>query len=154
MGRPVVTVKGLEVEQFSGEPLEALKASFGVWVNVQSALEKLTTWVSKKGKKPQPTPTQSGRGFPRFWNLFAYLLPRKVRERVYEPAHQELLEDYLTARKKYRTKWSRRWLTFCFTFRTVLMVLDSFRAMLGDHVVDFLVRLLPEALRQWWVRKP
>src|SRR6266545_2161218 len=58
---------------------------------------------------------------PRFWRLFSYLLPRKTRERVFEPAYQELLEDYLTTHGKYRTKWAKRWLTFCYTFRTVVM---------------------------------
>jgi len=68
-------------------------------------------------------------GFPRLWSLFPYLLPREVRERVYEPAHQELLEDYTLAYRKYRTKWSRRWLSFCFTVRTAMMWAESLRVM-------------------------
>jgi hypothetical protein len=67
--------------------------------------------------------------FPRSWSLFAFLLPREVRERVYEPAHQELLEDYTLARRSYRTKQARRWLTFCFTVRTAMMWAESLRVM-------------------------
>jgi hypothetical protein len=71
--------------------------------------------------------------FPRVWSLFAYLLPRAVRERVYEPAHQELLEDYLTARRSYRTKRARRWLTLCFTVRTAVMWGQSLGAWMGER---------------------
>jgi hypothetical protein len=71
-------------------------------------------------------------GFPRIWALFAYLLPKAIRESAYEPSRQDLLEDYLLARRSYRTKWARRWLAFCFTFRTAVLVIQSLRAMLGE----------------------
>lgn len=77
-------------------------------------------------------------GFPRCWSLFGYLLPRETRVRVFEPRQQELLEDYTLARRFYRTRWARRWLVFCFTFRTALMVLECFRAMAVDKMF-------------WWV---
>ncbi len=77
-------------------------------------------------------------GFPRFWSLFGYLLPRETRVRVFDPRQQELLEDYTLARRSYRTIWARRWLVFCFTFRTALMVLECFRAMAVDKMF-------------WWV---
>jgi hypothetical protein len=91
-------------------------------------------------------------GLPRFWRLFSYLLPRKTRDRVFEPNYQELLEDYLT-RGKYRTKWAKRWLAFCFTFRTILMVLGCFRAMLADKAIALLARLVPEPLKRWWLSR-
>jgi hypothetical protein len=59
-------------------------------------------------------------------------LPRKVRDEVYEPYHQELLEDYLLTRKKYRTRLARRWLTFAFTVRTALVVIQCLYVMLGE----------------------
>jgi hypothetical protein len=74
-------------------------------------------------------PAISPPSFPRIWALFAYLLPREIRERVYEPAHQELLEDYLEARRRFRTKGACRWLTFCFTVRTAMMWAESLRVM-------------------------
>src|SRR5262245_53875819 len=41
--------------------------------------------------------------YPRIWSLIPYLFSRRIRKQVYEPAQQELLEDFLTARKKHRT---------------------------------------------------
>jgi len=76
--------------------------------------------------------------FPRFWDLFAYLLPSKIRAQAYEPALQELREDYLVARRRYRTNSSRRWLTLCFTVRTALLVVQSFRVLVGDRALRFL----------------
>jgi hypothetical protein len=69
---------------------------------------------------------------PRLWALFPFILPRNVRERVYEPAHQEVLEEYIKARK-YRTKWAGRWITFAFTIKTIRMVCQSLNACIGDQ---------------------
>ena len=88
--------------------------------------------------------------FMAVWKNFSYLLPRKTRERVFEPAYQDLFADHLETRRK-RGKWFRRWLTFCFVFRTVLMVGDCFRALLADRGLRFLTSLLPEPLKRWWV---
>jgi hypothetical protein len=88
--------------------------------------------------------------FARFLDLFSYLLPRKTRERVFEPAREELLEDYLTSYSHYRTLWARRWLTFCFTFRTAWMVADCIRVMLISPLGRFLLLLIPAAVRRWW----
>lgn len=105
--------------------------------------------------KPRSDLTREGvqkapRGFRRFWELFSYILPHRVRERVFEPAFNELLEDYLEIRGRYRTRWAKRWLTVAFTFRTVLMVADCIRAILADRAVRFISRLLPEPLKHWW----
>lgn len=70
--------------------------------------------------------------FPRFWSLFPIILPRSVRIRVYDPAHQELLEDYLLDRKRFRTKRAKRWVTFSYTLKTAVMVGQSLNAWLGD----------------------
>lgn len=81
-------------------------------------------------------------GWPRFWELFGFLLPRKTREKVYDEIRNELLEDYYYTRKKYRTKWARRWLTLCFTFRTFLVIGDCWRVLLGAGVAKALLGLL------------
>jgi hypothetical protein len=78
-------------------------------------------------------------GFPRVWKLFAFALPREIRTRVFEPAHQELLEDYIIAQGLYQAKWPRRWLILCFSIRTILMVLDSLRAMLGAKLLKLAI---------------
>jgi hypothetical protein len=102
-------------------------------------------------KSRQPATSSAGpAGFPRFWELFGYLLPRKTRERVYEPVHQELLEDYFTACPKYPVGLPRSWLSFCFTFRTMLLVADCFRALATDRAAQFVLRLIPGTVKQWW----
>lgn len=84
--------------------------------------------------------------WPRFWELFGYCLPKKTRDKVYEPGRNELLEDYLLARK-YRTKWARRWLTFCFTFRTALLIADCWVVLARDKAVKVLLGLIPWLLK-------
>lgn len=64
--------------------------------------------------------------WPRFWDILAFALPKKIREQVYEPYQNELLEDYLLA-KKFKGKWARRWIALCFSVRTVIAILASFR---------------------------
>ena len=89
--------------------------------------------------------------FPRIWELFAFVLPKKFRERVYEPAHQELLEDYLLVRQKYRTKGARRWLAFCFCWRTFWLVVQCFQAVFADKALRGLATLIPEQIKRWWL---
>ncbi len=86
----------------------------------------------------------------RLWKLFSFILSRRTRERVFEPAYQDMLADHLES-KKYRTKWARRWLTFCFALRTVLMVGDCLRAVAADKALIALARMIPEPLRRWWL---
>lgn len=74
-------------------------------------------------------------GLPRYWKLFSYILPHNTRKRVFEPAYQEMFEDYLETRGKYRTKWAKRWLAFTYTVRTAFMVLDCFRALVAHKVL-------------------
>ncbi len=101
-------------------------------------------------KSSQKRPEEIFSGFPRFWELFSYILPHGVRKRVFEPAFNEMIEDYLETRGRYRTRWAKRWLTFAFTFRTALMVFDCFRALLTHRAFRFVSHLLPEPIRSWW----
>ena len=73
----------------------------------------------------------SGSGFPRVWQLFPFLLPPSVRERIYEPAHEELKEDYLRARAICAGRYSRAWVAFCFTIRTAGLFAGSLWAAVG-----------------------
>jgi hypothetical protein len=88
-------------------------------------------------------------GFPRAWRLFSFILPRATRERVFQPVYQELLIDYLEARRECNTPRSRRWLTFCFGVKTVLMVVGCLRAWARDATVGRLLSFLPASIRQW-----
>jgi hypothetical protein len=87
--------------------------------------------------------------WPRWWRLFSFVLPRSTRDRVFEPSFQELMEDYLATRGAYRTKWARRWLKFCFTLRTALMVGSCLRAWITDRGVAALLWFLPGPVREW-----
>ncbi len=89
--------------------------------------------------------------WPRVWELLGYLLPWKVREKVYEPGHHELLEDYILTNRKYHAKWAKRWLGFCFTLRTLLLVLDCWRVLMADKGIQLLQKMIPEAIRRWWL---
>jgi len=90
-------------------------------------------------------------GPPRFWNLFGYVFSHRIKSRIFEPALNEMIEDYLLARKDCRTQWARRWLNFCFNFRMVLTVLECFRVVIADRAFRSLARLLPEPIRRWWM---
>ena len=107
--------------------------------------------------KPAPAQRPAVSGFPRFWNLFPVILPRSVRERIHDPAAEELKEDFIVARSKFRTKWARRWVTFAFTARTIALVWQSLWAVaggafrkfaLGAAAVVFGPRAV-EAAREW-----
>jgi len=86
--------------------------------------------------------------FPRAWALVPFILPRKVRLEVYEPACEELKEDYLEARRLARTKGARRWLAFAFTVRTIGLVLGSLHAAVGDRIMAFVWKVAGEATKR------
>ena len=89
-------------------------------------------------------------GFPRFWELFGFLLPRRARQRFFTPAHHALLEDYLATReKRFRTPWARRWLNFCFTFHTFLLVLQCCKEIVCGGALAMLLYLTPPAVKEW-----
>lgn len=78
--------------------------------------------------------------FPRFWGLLAFLLPASVRRQSFDPSLEELKGDFLVARRRYRTKRAGAWLTFCFTIRTAILVIQSLRAWIGDRGMKLLGR--------------
>lgn len=106
----------------------------------------------KRRRKVRLVPIVRWPGFPRVWELLGFLLGRTIRERIYTPIHHELLEDYLLA-KRYRTKGARRWLAFCFTLRTLVLLAECVRAALADKGARLLLKLMPEPLREWWATK-
>jgi hypothetical protein len=71
--------------------------------------------------------------FPRIWWLLGFLLPRRVRQEVFEPAQEEMKEDYLRALRPLRTCGEARWLTMCFSFHTLVVVFQSAGAAIGDR---------------------
>jgi hypothetical protein len=79
--------------------------------------------------------------FPRLWSLLPFALSRKTRERVYEPAHQELLEDYIRACSLKGGRGLKRWLIICFTIRSIVMVGQCIAASMGDKGLRLLKRV-------------
>ena len=65
-------------------------------------------------------------GFPQFWDLFQFFLPASIRNSAYEPSYNELLEDYVIARRS-KSSGAIRWLSFCFTIRAGFMVFMCLR---------------------------
>lgn len=94
-----------------------------------------------QGHAPANPPSKSG--WRLVWGLLGYCVPRKTREKIYTPAHNDLLLDFLETRQ-YCTKWSRRWLQFCFTFQTVVLMLACWRELTTSGVLN----LIPERLRR------
>lgn len=79
-----------------------------------------------------------GLSFPHVWDLFRFMLPKRTRERIYEPAYNDLLALYLEAQQsRYQTKWARRWLWFCFAFQSFWLVVKCYRALaIGSVIAD------------------
>ena len=86
---------------------------------------------------------------PRFLDLFKYLFGHDVRERVYQPAADDLTQDYFEARQKYRTMWARRWLAFCFTIRAILLALETMRVA---WIMNPLFKLVPARLKHLFIQ--
>lgn len=95
--------------------------------------------------KPIPPPAS---GFPRVWELFPIILPRAVRERIYEPAHEELKEDYLREKCRWNSRGARFWVNLSFTIRTGMLFLQSLWANAGGvgrkAIIGFIVFLFSE----------
>jgi hypothetical protein len=66
--------------------------------------------------------------------LLGYLMTPKHREQVYEPACEELVEDYIIARRQHTSKWSRRWLGLCYTIHAGTIFVQSLWSGLNDKV--------------------
>lgn len=90
------------------------------------------------------------KNLPNFWQLFPFILPKKIKDTVYEPAYNDLLRDYCLT-KRYKAKSARVWLAFCFVIRTAFMVFDCIRVLLGNKVMGLFAKLIPEAIRNWWL---
>jgi hypothetical protein len=89
--------------------------------------------------------------FPRFWICFSYVLSARTREKVFEPAYNELLDDYLSTWKE-RSKWARRWLMIAYTWRTFVMVVDCLAAASRDRAFRLVSGFLPDWAREWFGR--
>ncbi len=94
----------------------------------------------------QPLPALAN--FPRLWELFGFLLPKTTRDRVFEPAYNDLLAQHLKAREpRFDTPGQIRWLNFCFFVRSLCLVCGCYRCLIGGTVAAAAMRFLPADLR-------
>jgi hypothetical protein len=76
----------------------------------------------------------------------SFLLGRKTREQVFEPAFNDLIAAHLRAQEgKFQKTWARRWIKFCFGFRTAILLAEC--AIVGIRRL-----LLPRGLERLWER--
>ncbi len=91
-------------------------------------------------------------GFPRVWELSRFLFCKKTREEQFDPSYHVLLGDYLETRKEeYQTPWAKRWLFFCFSVRTLGLLVQcastSWRVAIVGALVVYGPRWLKDLLR-------
>jgi hypothetical protein len=87
-------------------------------------------------------------GWPRFWELLSFALPGTARRKLFDPAFNDLMADYLKTRQtKYQTPAARRWLNLCFTAHTVGLVLLCVGISLRGAVFGVLMLAVPLGLR-------
>lgn len=91
------------------------------------------------------------KALPKYLELLSSILPRKNKRECFDPAYNDLLQDYVRM-KKFRGTYAE-WFIVTFTFRTVLLVTDCFRVFLQNSAGKFFLGLLPESLRNWWQRQ-
>lgn len=88
--------------------------------------------------------------FPRVWELIGFLFTHRIRNDVYEPYRNEMLEDYYSS-KRFRSRGAKWWLRLCFLWRTVWVVLDCWRLTLSSPLGKWLSGMMPEPIRRWWL---
>jgi hypothetical protein len=132
---------GVSVTRVSGGVAVEADMSEAQWIDaIQTAVRVVRLGV------PQPSDSA---GFPEVWGLFAFLLDRHTRERVFEPAYEDLLAMHLEA-CEFTGKWARRWLRFAFAWRTLYTFGECLVRMLARFPLSLLGSFLPEVITRWW----
>jgi hypothetical protein len=106
------------------------------------------TDVNSSGVPDTTTIYSCNQPFPRLWILFSFILGKKTREKIFEPLFHEFLKDYLLARR-YKTKWAKRWLSFCFVCKTSAMIIGCFRVMLGEKAMNLFWAILTPTVKEY-----
>ncbi|MGC4017500.1 MAG: hypothetical protein QM755_23745 [Luteolibacter sp.] len=68
----------------------------------------------------------------RLFTYLQFLLPKRVRERYFEPYLEELKEDRILALQAQPSAFGRRFIEACYYFRLALALLRSFACIIGD----------------------
>lgn len=91
---------------------------------------------------PRPSHRKPPELVERRLQLLGYILTPRLRERVYTPAVNELIADWASARKMYRTRWARRWLNMVFYLRGCGLAIDCVRTAITGKAWDWLLSLV------------
>ncbi len=76
--------------------------------------------------------------YPRFWKAFSWLIPRKTRKRVFDPAYADLMLDYCEMPRP-ATRLGKAYRHFVFVAHTILLVVDTLRATAFAKIIDLAV---------------
>jgi hypothetical protein len=94
--------------------------------------------------------------FPKVWYLLKFLMSGHTRERVFMPAYHELVADHAESlvAQQHLGKWAQGWFRFCFTFRTLVLLLMCIAIGVRSAAAIALFALVPpgikDAIRLWW----
>lgn len=94
---------------------------------IMSINKYITIW-----RESPRTPRQGVRlykRYPDWWRLFSFTLPRQTREKIFEPAFNEMLRDYALARRRFQDR--PRTLNFVFGVKSIVTVCQCWRSMVG-----------------------
>jgi lipopolysaccharide/colanic/teichoic acid biosynthesis glycosyltransferase len=70
---------------------------------------------------------------PRSWRIITWVLPPETRVRVLEPAHQELLEDYII---KYNNHYNKYNINLHYKYLIIIMIIDCYKAFIIDKIFN------------------
>jgi hypothetical protein len=96
----------------------------------------------------QPVFSRYLNSMPLCWELLGFLMSGKVRTELFEPSIEELKADWLRAKAKFDAPRFRYWITFCFTFRTLMLVVNCWLAAGGDRLARILIEPILNLIRR------
>lgn len=102
--------------------------------------------TSRQDVKPRRGVKKKLRTNTRFWEKAGFLFGRQIRLRMYDPAINEIREDYLVARRLCRSNADYHWIKTCFAIRGARAFLRS----AWESLLQPMIRMIPGWLRQWW----
>jgi hypothetical protein len=94
--------------------------------------------------------------FPRYWELLGFVMSKRTRERIFEPAYLDLMQQHAKAmEERFNRPWILVWLNFCFALRSILLVAECWRVAGFTVAIGFVLKCLPaglkDAIRELWI---
>lgn len=129
-------------------------AQQALWDNAQDAANVLRSLASAvESQNEQDSAFRAS--FPRVWELLKFVMGATMRQRVFEPAYNDLLADHLETRAaRFQTPWARHWIWVCFVLRTAGLVIQCTAVGVRSAAATILLGAIPlalrERIREWW----